>query len=232
MPQIKPTVDIIIPAFNEESIISKTVLGCKNIYQYNSRIIVIVDGKTTDNTAKEAKKSGAIVIRSSEKRGKGALFRSALKHVKSKYVVQIDADHQFQPNEIPKLVDQLIKSCDVALGTRYEKGSMVEMYSVSFLKLFGSHFLSRVTSFFSGNEITDVMAGFKGFRAEVLKDINLKTDHFGYEAEVVIKAAKKGFTIKNVPITYTARPAGSSSVNSIKHGLLVLETILKTGFSK
>lgn len=225
----KPTLDIIIPAYNEEMLIAKTVSECLKIRQYKTRVFVVIDGKTTDMTAKMASSAGAKVIKTKEKSGKGAVFRKAFPYLIADYVVQIDADHQFQPREIPKLVEPLTKGVDITLGTRYQHGSMVETYSVSLLKLLGSFFLSNTTSFFASQKITDVMAGFKGFKKTALIAIDPQTDHFGYEAEMVIMAAKQGLVIRNVPITYTARAVGSSSVNSIKHGFLVLSTIIKTG---
>lgn len=225
----KPKVDIVIPAFNEETLIVATVSECLKIPKYDVRVIVMIDGKTTDDTAKKARDAGALVIKTKEKGGKGAVFRKSLPYIKGNYVVQIDADHQFQPREIPRLVEPLQRGIDVTLGTRYQQGSMVEMYSISFLKLFGSFFLSFMTSLFASQRITDVMAGFKGFKRDALLAIDPQIDHFGYEAELVIKAAKIGFVIQNVPITYTARAVGASSVSSIKHGFLVLGTILQTG---
>ncbi|MEN9407855.1 MAG: hypothetical protein RLZZ455_1071 [Candidatus Parcubacteria bacterium] len=225
----KPTVDIIIPALNEERIIEHTVRECFKISKYHIRVLVVVDGKTKDKTAMVARMAGAEVIQTKEKGGKGAVFRKSLPHLRGEYVIQIDADLQFKPAEIPKHVDALQKGADLTLGTRYQQGSMVEMYSVSFPKLFGSFLLSFMTSLFASQKITDVMAGFKGFRKKSLLLIKPSTDHFGYEAELVLLAAKKKMKIQNIPITYTARAEGSSSVSSLKHGTLVLATIIRTG---
>jgi dolichol-phosphate mannosyltransferase len=124
-----------------------------------------------------------------------------------------------------------LKSYDVTLGTRYEKGANVEQGSVSRLKLWGSYILSLATSLFSGQRITDVMCGFKGFKRSVLEELSPRVDHFGYEAELVIKAAKQNYKILNVPITYRKRISGKSNVHLIKHGILVLYTIFKYGLS-
>ncbi len=76
------------------------------------------------------------------------------------------------------------------------------------------------------------MAGFKAFKTSVLKDLDPRTDHFGYEAELVVRAANRKYKIINVPITYKKRAEGKTSVSSFKHGLLVLQTILQTAFEK
>lgn len=225
----KPTVDVLIPAVNEEKIIKKVVKDCLRIKKYQIRVIVAVDSKTLDNTAEEAKKAGATVIHIGKGKGKGNAVKLAIPFLKNEYVVQIDADYQFQPYEIPKLMEPLLKGFDVTLGTRYEKGSRIEEDSVNVFRLIGSFCLSLITSLFAQKRVSDVMAGFKGFKRKVLKDLNPKVDHFGYEAELAIKAAQKKYKILNVPVTYKSRLAGKSNVNSLKHGLLVLETIIKTG---
>lgn len=225
----RPRVTILIPAVNEEKTIEKIVRDCLSLRQYSINVLVIVDAKTNDNTRRIAQKSGAKVIHIGAGSGKGTAIRKSLPYIKGDIVVQIDADYQFQPNEIPLLVGPLLNSYDVTLGTRYQKGARVEKGSVSLPKRIGSFVLSLVTSIFAKQIITDVMAGFKGFKTPVLKELKPEVDHFGYEAELVLKAANKHLKILNVPITYKARPSGHSNVNSVKHGVLVLFTILKTG---
>ncbi len=224
-----PSLTILIPAVNEEKLIGKMIRDCLRLKQYAIQPLIVIDSKTTDNTKKVAEKNKAQVLHIGKGLGKGTAVRKALAHIKTPYVIQIDADYQFHPDEIPLLMEPLLDGYDVTLGTRYQQGASVEKGSVSLLKLIGSYFLSSVTTIFAAQRITDVMAGFKGFKTPVLKKLSLTTDHFGYEAELVISAAQKGYRIKNVPISYSARESGNSNVNSIKHGLLVLETILKTG---
>lgn len=227
----KPSVTILIPAYNEEKNIKRMIVDCLKIKNYVVSVLVVIDSKTTDTTNIVAKKAGALVVYG-KGLGKGSTVRSAIPHIKNEYVVQIDADYQFIPSDIPKLIDPLIKGYDVALGTRYQKGAHVEKDSVSLLKLVGSHFLSFAASVAARRRVTDVMAGFKAFKTTVLKDLDPRTKHFGYEAELVIRAAKKQYTIINIPITYKRRINGSSSVSSIRHGILVLRTIFTTALEK
>ena len=227
----RKTLTVLIPALNEEKNIKKVIQSSKKIKNYDTKIIVVIDKKTTDRTAKVAKKLGAKIILGKGS-GKGSNIKTSLSYLKSEFVVQIDADYQFMPYEIPKLVSPLTQGYDIALGTRYQKGSKRQEDSVSYFRLLGSIALSFITSIFSMQRITDVMAGFKAFKTQVLKDLNPKTSHFGYEAELVVRGAKKGYKIINVPITYKKRPSGKSSVSSIKDGFLVLLTIIKTFFEK
>lgn len=223
----KATLTVLIPALNEEKLIGKIVKDCFKIKDYVVDVLVVIDCKTNDNTEQEAKKNGARVIWG-KKPGKGSSVKYSLGYLKGNYTIQIDSDYQFIPQDIPKMIEPLIREYDITLGTRYQKGSSVEKGSVTLFKLIGSYLLSLITSLCARKRITDVMAGFKGFKTSVLKDLDPQVSHFGYEAELVIRASQKKYRIKNIPITYRKRASGRSSVNSIKHGFLVLGTIIKT----
>jgi glycosyltransferase involved in cell wall biosynthesis len=221
-------ISVIVPAYNEEKNIEKILLNIKKLSQYKLQILVAVDSKTTDNTAKIAKQNKAEVLLTKKTLGKGDVIRQAISQIKGDYAIQIDADSQFLPSDIPKLIKPLEEGYDVTLGTRYQKGAHVQKGSVSPIKRFGSFFLSAATSVGCGVRITDVMAGFKAFKTPVLKKIKPKDPYFGYEAELVIKAAKRKYKILNVPISYKKRIIGQSTVNSLKHGFEVLQTIVST----
>ena len=224
----KPTVSVIIPAINEGKILLKVINETLKIDKYKMDVMVIIDSKADAETVKVAKQSKARVINIGKGMGKGTAVRKSIPYIKGEYTVQIDADYQFMPYEIPKLLAYLEKGYDVALGTRYQKGAKIEANSVSYLRLLGSFGLSLITTVFIQKRITDVMAGFKAFKTPVLKDLNPQVNHFGYEAELVVRAAKRKYKIINVPIHYKRRVLGETNVSSIKHGLLVLDSIIKT----
>jgi dolichol-phosphate mannosyltransferase len=225
----KAKVTVFIAALNEEKTIAKTVRECLRVRDYDMEVFVVLDSKTTDRSKEVAEKAGATVIDTGKWLGKGAALRKANKYATGDYVIQIDADYQFLPRDIPKLVEPLRNGYDVTLGTRYRPGAKVHVGSVTQFRRLGILFLSLMTSLFSGQRITDVLAGFKAFRRPVLKAINMQENHYGYEAEVVIKAAQKKFKILDVPIEYRKREKGSSNVIPLKHGFLFLGSILKTG---
>lgn len=223
-----PFVTILIAALNEEKNIPRVINGLKVLKNLKLEILVVIDSKTTDKTQEVAEKLGAKVIHTGKWKGKGAALRLAQKYIKGDYVVQMDADYQFLPKDLPKLIAPLLNGYDVALGSRHEKGSIMEEGSVTRFRDFGNYLLSFATTIASGQRVSDVLAGFKAFKTPVLKDIKFKTDHYGYEAEEVILAAKKRYKIINIPIEYKKRIKGGSNVMPIKHGLMFLETIIRT----
>ena len=226
-------ISVIIPAYNEGKPIKQVIKDILQVAKsYPLEIIVVNDG-SHDDTATVAKKAGAHkVITHRVNMGKGAAFRTGLKNAKGEYVVQIDADRQLYASEIPKLVTPLQNGFDVVLGARYSILSFIKPGSLSFLNMSGNLFLSFCASIFSGKMIPDVMTGFKAFKKKVALDINPNANHFGYEAELVVKAAKKNYRIKNILISTRKRETGKSNLRIVKHGLLVLTTIINSSFGK
>lgn len=224
-----PFISVMMAALNEEKNIARTVKETKKIKKYKLEVLVVLDSKTTDRTGEVAKKAGAKVIHTGKWLGKGAALRLALTHAKGEIVVQMDADYQFMPYDIPKLVEPLLNGYDVALGSRYEKGGNPEKGSVTRLRRIGIYALSLLTSIFCGQRITDMPAGFKAFKKKVLKDVNMQINHYGYEAEVIIKAAQKNYRIICIPVDYKTRMVGNSKLIPFKDGFLFLKTILSVG---
>lgn len=225
----QPFVSVMIAALNEEKNIGRTIKETKKIKKYKVEILVVLDSKTTDRTEEVAKRAGAKVIQTGKWLGKGAALRLALPSAKGDIVIQMDGDYQFMPHDIPKLVEPLLNGYDVALGSRYEKEGNPEKGSVTRLRRIGIYGLSLLTSLFSGQRITDMPAGFKAFKRDVLKDIDMQIDHYGYEAEVIIKAAQKKYKIICVPVDYKTRVVGNSKLIPFKDGYLFLKTILSVG---
>jgi dolichol-phosphate hexosyltransferase len=225
----KHKVLILMPALNEGKTIIRTINDCLKIKEYDVKVLVIVDSKINKDTLVAAKTTKARIIYVGKGEGKGAAIRKAIPYCKNEVIVQLDADGQFLPSDLSKMVEPLLHGFDVTLGTRYQTGSHVDKCSVSLFKLLGSYGLSAVTSIFAKQRITDVMAGYKGFNRGILKILDPKVDHFGYEAELVLRATYLKYKILNVPISYKKRETGTSSVSSIKHGLLVLKTIIDVG---
>lgn len=220
-------VSIILTSYNEEKNIGRTINDCKKLKALFPIEIIIVDAASQDRTVETAKKLRVDrILRFPFKRGKGADFWAGALVAKGDYIIQIDTDHQFQPSEIPTFVETLIKGADVVIGTRFN-GGKIQKGSITFRNLIGNLIMSAATSIACGRKITDVMAGFKGFRKNALLALDLRERHFEYEAEVVTKACRMGMNLVQIPITYTKRRGGASGIRAIRDGLNVLKAIIK-----
>lgn len=225
MTKSKKLVSIILTSYNEEKNIGRTIKDCKALNKLFPVEIIVVDAASKDKTVEIAKRMKVDrVIRFPFKRGKGADFWAGGLVAKGDYIVQIDTDHQFQPNEIPLFVEALDKGADVVIGTRFG-GGRIEKGSVSFRNYFGNWVMSAATSIACGRRITDVMAGFKGFKKNAFLALDLKERHFEYEAETVTKACRMGMNLVQIPITYTKRRGGVTGIRALRDGLNVLKAI-------
>lgn len=231
MKQQYPLTSVIIPAYNEENNITKVITDVLKLTKKFPLEIIVVDDGSKDKTVSVAKKAGAHkVITYKKNKGKGGAFRVGIDAAKGEYIVQIDADHQFQPNEIPIFVKALDEGADVVIGTRFS-GGKIEKGSITFKNYFGNWVMSFATSLASEKRITDVMAGFKGFKRDAFLALDLKERHFEYEAETVTKACRMGMKLIQLPITYTKRRGGTSGIRALQDGVNVLKAIIKVYFS-
>ncbi len=220
-------VSIILTSYNEEKNIGRTIKDCQALRKFFPIEIIVADAASKDKTIEIAKKMKVErVIRFPFKRGKGADFWAGGLIATGDYIIQIDTDHQFQPNEIPLFVEALEKGADVVIGTRFG-GGKVQKGSITARNYFGNYIMSMATSIACGKKITDVMAGFKGFQREAFLALDLRERHFEYEAEVVVKTVRMEMNLVQLPITYTKRIGGSSGIRALRDGLNVFKALLK-----
>ena len=118
-------VSIILTSYNEEKNIGRTIKDCQTLKKYFPVEIIVADAASKDKTVQIAKKMKVDrIIRFPFKRGKGADFWAGGLLATGDYIVQIDTDHQFQPNEIPLFIHALDKGADVVIGTRFTGGKI------------------------------------------------------------------------------------------------------------
>ncbi len=197
---------VTIPAYNEEETIADVIEGCK---KYANEILVIDDG-STDRTREIAQSAGVKVIVHKTNRGLSETiqdgFRAAL-NIGADIIVNIDADGQYLPEEIPKLIDPIVRDeADFVLGSRFA-GHIEEM---SWIKKFGNRLFTRVVRALTNTEISDGQTGFRSFnRAAAIASIDL-AGRYTYTQEQIIRLIEEGFRVAEVPIYFARRISGSS----------------------
>jgi len=196
----KPAIIISIPAYNEERDIGKTVQDIKEIMKttlYDYKILVLDDG-SKDSTVRVAEEQGAIVVSHRRNKGLAETFRSEMKECldrKADIIVHTDADGQYDPKQIPLLIQKVQEGYDLVLGSRF-RGRIQHM---PFTKRFGNVLFSKVLSSLTRLRITDSTTGFRAFTAEIAQEIDF-INTFTYTQEQIIKAAKQGFKIAEIPV--------------------------------
>src|SRR6266480_4070752 len=229
---------IIIPVYNEEKTvvqILKKVLSTKlpvRLVEY----IVVDDGSKDNSKFKiQSLKSKKIKLLLHKKNlGKGAAVRTGLKYATGDYIIIQDADLEYNPKDIGKLIHAITKEKPIVYGTRLKRlpnFARDERTPVFLLHYIGNKFLSLFTSVLYHNWITDMECCYKLVPREALKDITLRARGFEFEPEITAKLFKKGYKIAEVPITTKPRSYGEGKkIYAIRDGTKALWTLLKYRF--
>jgi glycosyltransferase involved in cell wall biosynthesis len=194
-------VSFLIPAYDEEATIGEVLDRIADL-DLDTQVIVVDDG-STDRTAEIAEAKGAFVIRQAN-RGKGAAIRAAIPHVVGDVAVIQDADMEYDPADVPALIEPIERgAADVVFGSRLRGGRPQRAYL--FWHLAGNRFLSLLTNVLFNTTLSDMETGYKAFRAEVLRSLELREDSFGIEPEITGKVCKLNLRIYELPISYYGR---------------------------
>ena len=198
---------IIIPCYNEQKTISVILDKVRNLKDYDKEIIV-VDDCSTDGTKEILKKlenSTEIKILYNDKnRGKGYCIKKGIDSSTGSVLIIQDADLEYDPNDIPKLINPIKDgNADVVYGSRFagseEKRVLFYWHSL------GNKFLTTLSNMFTNLNLTDMECCYKAFKSKIIKDINLKENRFGFEPEITAKISKKDIQIYEVGIKYFGR---------------------------
>ncbi|MBI5003348.1 glycosyltransferase family 2 protein [Candidatus Woesearchaeota archaeon] len=228
-----PEISVIIASFNEERNIRETI---QRVYKTmpNCELILVEGGtdKTIEIAEEEKKKHPSmIIIHNKEDKGKGQAIKVGIAAATKPIMAQVDADSQFPPEELPELIKPILEEkADIVFASRFVNGSTIEDGSLTRMRRLANYVVSGFTSFLCGTRLTDVNAGFKAWKSDVIRDIDMQCNHFGYEPEIAIMAAKKGYTIIETPVNYKGRQRGISNVKLLRDGIIIPIFLLKTKF--
>ncbi|MEI8343445.1 MAG: glycosyltransferase family 2 protein [Candidatus Moraniibacteriota bacterium] len=204
-----------IPAYNEESDISATIAKIKESFNLDfyskagaiitEKLIQVVDDGSTDETASAAKSAGAdIIISYKPNRRLAYSFKRAVESCLENgadLMVNIDADGQFDPNDIPKLLTPILeRNYDMVIANRF---SHLTAKNIPWIRSFLNRFAASVVSFFLNCKAEDLTCGFRAHNRETLLRLNLTNVNFTYTQETIIDAIGKSLKLKWVPIQVT-----------------------------
>jgi glycosyltransferase involved in cell wall biosynthesis len=194
-------VSFLVPVFNEEATIGE-VLDRIAALDLDAQIIVVDDG-STDRSAELAERDGVKVIRQKH-RGKGAALRAAIPHIDGDIAVIQDADMEYDPAEVPGLIEPIQRGvADVVFGSRLVGGRPQRAYL--FWHKVGNRFLSLLTGILFNTTLSDMETGYKAFRADVLRSLDLREDGFGIEPEITGEVCRRQLRVYELPISYFGR---------------------------
>ena len=231
---IKNKITIIIPVFNEKNYIDKIIKKInKNIF-FDKQIIV-VDDCSYDGTRKIIKRIKNVDKKIFHKKnmGKGAAIKSATPYIKGNYVAIQDADLEYNPKDLNKLLKIMIsKNFGVIYGSRVLKRKRYNNMFLSNYRILGNHLLTIISNFFNNQKLTDAHTCYKIFRSDIFLQLNLQEDDFAFCPEVTTKISLLNEEIKESPISYQGRTLKEGKKIKFYDGIRALATILKYKYFK
>ena len=227
---------VLIPVYNEERTVEEVVRRVKAV-PIAKEIILVDDGSQDQSPEVLARLRGESeraadpsnqlkVIIKSANRGKGAAIREALGYATGDIVIIQDADLEYDPRDYPALMAPIENGlADVVYGTRFAGGGAHRV--LFFWHSLGNRLLTLVSNFLTDLNLSDMEVGYKVFRAQVLQGIDIKSNRFGFDPEITMKLAKRGWRFYEVPISYHGRTYEEGKKITWKDGIAALYCMIR-----
>ncbi len=222
---------VVIPIYNEEKTLRKILARVTAIPV--PKEIILVDDCSSDGTReilRSLERAGdAQVVFKSQNEGKGAALRTGFELATGDIVVIQDADLEYDPRDIPKLLKPIVQQqADVVYGSRFLGD---ELRDPSWLHRFGNALLTRASNLMTGYRLTDMETCYKAFRRDVLRGLTIRQNRFGFEPEVTAKISRRGCRLLEIPINYDARSYDEGKKIGIRDAINAFYCIVRYGLS-
>lgn len=233
------TLSIVIPSYNEAKTIGHTIDAVLDVDLSSAaapveKEVIVVDDGSCDGTPAVLTgyaDRGIRVIRHAHNRGKGAAIRSGFAAVTGDIVLIQDADLEYDPLEYPALLDPILRGrADVVYGSRLSGGRPQRVFL--FWHLVGNRLLTLLTNVLFNSTLTDMETGYKVFRREVVRAMNLRENDFRIEPEMTAQILKHGrWRVYEIPISYYGRSYDEGKKITWRDGFGAIATLLRCRFT-
>ena len=223
-------ISILIPVYNEVNTLLQMVKKVEETDFCNlEKEIILIDDCSDDGTKELYKDIPHKVLYHNYNQGKGAALRTGLTEATGDIIVIQDADLEYEPVDYIPLIKLILEGhADVCYGSRLTGGKPSR--SFMFTHLLGNKFLSLLTNILYGSTLTDMETCYKAFRADFIKDINIRLDRFYFEPEITAKILKKHARLYELPISYYGREFSEGKKITWRDGIFAIIALIKYRF--
>lgn len=220
---------IIIPAYNEEHTIVELLDKVLRAQIQLEKEVIVVDNNSSDATGVLATKVAGVRVIQESRRGKGAALKSGIAKATGDIVIFQDADLEYDPDDIANVIAPILQGAtEAVLGVR--KADRHSDWFIYYFGLLGNGTITFFTNVLYGHNAGEYEGCYKAFSTRLLRTVNVKTDDFDFDNELVCKLLKRGATMTDVPIRYYPRNYTEGKKITWRHGFLILWTVLKYRF--
>jgi glycosyltransferase involved in cell wall biosynthesis len=220
-----PQLSIVVPAYNEEHTVGDVISRLKKTLLRNNLTseIVVVDDCSRDGTVEVSRSQKAKVYSLKRHMGKGYALRAGFSKAKGEIIVTIDSDGSNRPEELPLLLTPILQDkADLVIGSRFsgKKPTSGKRFNAAGVRIF-----NLIIRTLTGAEVSDSQSGYRAMKSAVLDNLSLKSGEYEIESEMLVKIARRGFRVREVPVSFEQRTYGVSTLDPLLDGFKILKSI-------
>ena len=220
---------IIVPAYNEERTIVELLRRVKEVVVPIEKEIIVVDNNSTDHTGALATSVGGVRVIHEERQGKGAALRRGIVEATGDIVLFQDADLEYDPRDYEAMVAPILAGdSEAVLGVRTMPRH--QHWYIRYFGFLGNSAITMLTNWLYWNNAGEYEGCYKAFSKRLIDTVEVKTDNFDFDNELVCKLLKRGVCTVDAPIRYYPRNYAEGKKITWRHGFLIIWTILKYRF--